>query len=541
MVPTLVLGHRSPDNDSICSAVAYAHLKNVIDSEQVYVPGRLGPVPPETAWVFEKFGIELPEEIEHVRLRARDVMTREPLTVDPDDVLLAAGRLLQEQGIRSLPVVRDGVAVGLVTAGMLARRYVDDFSVTGFRERSATVGHLVSVLEGELVTGDPQTVLSGSVLIGAMEPDTMRGYLHPGDTLIVGDRLRTQPMALEAGVACLVLTGGFAPDESVIALARDRGAAVIVTKHDSYGAARLTNLSDAVSDVMETEFLRVTPDTLLSEVAEDLFESPQREAVVEDENGLLMGLITRTSLARAVPRRVVLVDHNETSQSAPGIEEAQVAEIVDHHRVGDIQTAGPVLFMNVPVGSTATIVAERYREEGVELPAGIAGLLLAAVLTDTVLLKSPTTTDVDREVAARLAEMVGEDPTEFGMAVFRERSTGASFSARGAITADVKEYRLPGAAVAIAQVETVDSAEVLGHKSDLLREMADYGEARGYDLVLLMVTDVVREGTELLATGRTRLPQRAFGADFSEGSVWLPGVLSRKKQVAAALAEYSSR
>ena len=539
MALTLVFGHRNPDNDSVCSAVAYAHLKNVTDAEDVYVAGRLGPMPPESVWVFERFGVEQPDELEHVRLRARDVMTSDVLTADPDDALLSVGRLLQEHGVRSVPVVRDGRVGGLVTGQMLAARYVEDFAMTGFSSREVTAGRLASVLGGRLVTGDPDLKLGGDVLIGAMEPETMRTYIKEGDTLIVGDRLRTQPMALEAGVACLVLTGDAEPEPAVLEAAGERGAAIVQTGSNTYGAARLINLSDRVGDVMETEVVRVGPDDLLTEVAEDLFASPHREAVVEDSDGRMIGLITRTSIARAEPRRVILVDHNEVSQSAPGIEEASVVEIVDHHRVGDVQTAGPVLFLNLPVGSSATIVAERYRDAGVDLPDAMAGILLSAVLSDTLLLKSPTATDVDRDVADRLASGLGVDVTDFGMAMFKARSTGVVFSAERAVTADLKEYRLGDASVAVGQVETVDAAEVLVHRSEMESVMGSLRESRGYDLVLLMVTDVVREGSHLLAAGRVRLAERAFDTAFEDGSAWLPGVLSRKKQVASSLAAAS--
>jgi manganese-dependent inorganic pyrophosphatase len=288
---------------------------------------------------------------------------------------------------------------------------------------------------------------------------------------------------------------------------------------------------------METAILRVRPDTLLTEVAEDLFASPLREAVVEDERGKLIGLITRTSIATARPRRVILVDHNEIAQSAPGIETASVVEIVDHHRIGDIQTPGPVTFLNLPFGSTATIVAERYREADIEPGAAIAGVLLSAVLSDTLLLKSPTTTETDREVAESLSEVAGVDLEAFGMELFKARSGGRGFSVERAVTGDLKEYVFGDARIAVGQVETVDAGEYLARKADLLEFMDSYREARGYDLVALMVTDVLEEGTELLVSGRSRLAERAFDTSFEDGSAWLPSVLSRKKQVAARLAE----
>jgi len=250
-----------------------------------------------------------------------------------------------------------------------------------------------------------------------------------------------------------------------------------------------------------------------------------------------VGLLTRTNVARAARRKVILVDHNEVAQSADGVEEASVIEIVDHHRIGDIQTVLPITFLGNPVGATATIVAQRYRELAVDPPTGIAGLLLSAVLTDTVLLKSPTTTDADREIVEWLAAIVGVDHVEFAMEMFRARASGEPFSAEAAVTRDLKEYRIRDGVVAIGQVETVDADEVLAHRDEIVACMEALARARGYDTLALMVTDVVREGSELIVSGRRRPLEKAFGVSFESGSAWFDGMLSRKKQLAPRLLE----
>lgn len=537
MGPVLVFGHTNPDNDSICSAIAYAHLKNLTDPSRVYVPARLGALPPESVWALEKFELQAPVEITHVRTRVVDVMTTDVLTVSPDDTLFSVGTLLAERGVRALPVIDEGRLCGLVTVQVLAGRYVDNVRLSGFEGRPVTIGRLVETLGGTLLAGDPKTELGGAVLIGAMEPATMAARIHPGDTIILGDRRRTQPMAIEAGAACLVITGGCQPTSDALALARERGCAVIGTAHDTFTTARLMDLAHAVSEVMETDVLTVEPEMLLTEAAEDLFASPQREAPVLDSAGRLAGLLTRTNVARAARRQVILIDHNEIAQSADGVEEAAVVEIVDHHRIGDIQTVMPITFMGDPVGATATIVALRYRELEVDPPHGIAGLLLSAVLTDTVLLKSPTTTDPDREVVEWLAAIVGVDAVEFAMEMFRARSSGEAFSAEALIKRDLKEYRVRDGVVAIGQLETVDAEEVLAHRDELVAAMEALAGARGWDTLALMVTDVVREGSELLVTGRKRPLEKAFGVSLETGSAWFSGMLSRKRQVAPRLLE----
>ncbi len=537
MGPVLVFGHKNPDNDSICSAVAYAHLKNLTDAENVYVPARLGPLPPETAWVFDRFGVQPPEEIAHVHTRVRDVMTEGVVSADIDATMLDAGRLMRERDVRALPVLQEGTVRGLINQTILAEAYLGETEMRGFARVPVAVKHLVTVVDGTLLAGDPEMVLAGGVLIGAMEPETMVGYIRPGDTLVVGDRRRSQPMALEAGVACLIVTGGSTPAPEVLELARERGAAVVSTAHDTFAAARLVNLSHTVGDVMDTDVLLFEPDMLLSEALEDLLGSTHREAVVVDGAHAPVGMVTRTNVARGTRRRVILVDHNETAQSAVGIEEAEVVEVVDHHRIGDVQTYGPILFLNVPVGSTATVVAMRYEELGVPIPRPMAGVLLSAVLSDTVLLKSPTATETDHRIATTLAGVAGVDALEFGLEMFKARTAGEAFSAERAVKADLKEYRVGDTLAAIGQVETVDLAAVMEHATEIRSVMATLREARGYDLVLLMVTDVVREGSEIVAVGKVRLAERGLGVSLASGSAWMPGVLSRKKQVAARLVD----
>jgi manganese-dependent inorganic pyrophosphatase len=452
--------------------------------------------------------------------------------------MLVAGRLMREHGVRGLPVVDiAGHAIGLVSERVLAERYLDETELVGFQHQPVTVDRLVRALDATLVTGDPEACISGDVLVGAAEPATVAARVREGDTVIVGDRLRTQPMVLAAGVACLISTGGFMPAAEVVELARLNGAALVVTPHDTYSAARLVTLAHAVGDIMDTDVLAVGLDTLLSEAAEDLISSPHREAVVTDEHGRVAGILTRTDVARGARRRVALVDHNEAAQSAIGIEDAAVVEIVDHHRVGDIQSAGPILFLNLPVGSTATIVATRFQELGIEIPESIAGILLGAVLTDTVLLKSPTTTPVDRRIASDLARIIGVEPLEYGMDVFRSRSVGETFSPEKIVGTDAKEFRVGELRMLVAQHETVDVAPVLEHLDAVREEMEVQLSRHGYDAVVLMITDIVREGSEIVAVGATRPVERALDISLAAGSAWMPGVLSRKKQIAARLVD----
>ncbi|TLM87287.1 MAG: CBS domain-containing protein, partial [Actinobacteria bacterium] len=305
MGPVLVFGHRNPDNDSICSAVAYAHLKNRTDTGSVFIPARLGPVPRETAWVFERFGVELPIEIAHVRTRVRDVMTENPATIGIADTMLDAGRIMRECGVRGLPVLAaDGTLAGLVNERILAERYLSETELLAFADVPVTVAQLAHSVQGKVLVGDPAAELSGDVHIGAYEPETTSAKVHPGDVVIVGNRVRTQPAVLEAGAACLIVAGGARPDDEVLRIAEAKGAAVVLTGHTVYAAVRLVGLAHAVGDFADRDPLVVSPEALLSEVAEDILGGTQRSAVVVDDARAPVGMLTRTDLARGAKRRV---------------------------------------------------------------------------------------------------------------------------------------------------------------------------------------------------------------------------------------------
>ena len=298
----------------------------------------------------------------------------------------------------------------------------------------------------------------------------------------------------------------------------------------------IASLGQKVSDITETDVLELDKDGLLKEAVEDLMASALREAVVLDDDGFAIGIVTRSDVAVHPRRKVVLVDHNETRQAANGIEEAEVVEIVDHHRIADVMTANPIKFLNLPVGSTATIVAMEFRRHCVEMPPAIASVLLSAVMTDTVILKSPTATYVDHEIVDFLADVAGVDPTAFGLAVFRCRGGEDNMPVAKLVGADSKEFQLGDSTVLIAQHETVDLPAVMKREDEIRAYMRRLREDRGYEFVLLMVTDILAEGSQFLCEGNLRTVNRVFNIDCSaEGGTWMPGVLSRKKQVAAKI------
>lgn len=296
----------------------------------------------------------------------------------------------------------------------------------------------------------------------------------------------------------------------------------------------INSLAQVVSSLTETDVLVLSPDGLLKDAIADLMGSELREAVVLDTEGYCIGIVTRSDVARQTRRRVILVDHNERSQAVNGIDEAEVMEIIDHHRIGDISTANPIRFLNYPLGSSATIVTMQFREYGVTIPKGIAAVLLSAIMTDTVILKSPTTTDVDRIQADYLADIIGEDATEFGLKVFQCRGADAELPVETLVSSDSKEFQVGDDTILIAQHETVTLQAVLNREAEIREYMSDIRERHNYDFVLLLVTDIFAEGSQFIVEGDHHKVDRIFGIDSSK-SVWMPGILSRKKQVAARL------
>ncbi|WP_165172943.1 putative manganese-dependent inorganic diphosphatase [Adlercreutzia sp. ZJ242] len=447
--PVIVVGHRNPDNDSICAAVGYAYLKNELArregraDEVTYLPARLGPLPPESEWVLEANGIPAPRIIPHVHARIADVMTTNLVTINHDATVLEAGRLLRQNNIRSLVVTNDdGTFRGLIATRAIANRYI-----------SAT------------------------------------------DLLDEGE---TNSMAVAASL--------------------------------------IESLGQRVRELTEENVLVLDAEGLLKDAVEDLISSELREGVVIDDDGFCIGIVTRSDIATGPRRKVVLVDHNETRQAAPGIEEADVVEIIDHHRIADVMTSNPIQFLNLPVGSTATIVTMEFRKHGVEIPRNIAAVLLSAIMTDTVILKSPTATQVDSDQVAYLAEIIGTDPTEFGLQVFRTRGGEDDMPVKDLVEADSKEFLLGDKTVLIAQHETVDLAAVMSREQEIREHMRSLLEASGYEFVLLMVTDIVAEGSQFICEGNRRVVNRVFGIECTgEGGTWMPGILSRKKQVAAKI------
>jgi manganese-dependent inorganic pyrophosphatase len=535
MEPVYVFGHKNPDTDTICSAIAYAHLKNT--QAEGHIPARLGELNRETRFVLSAFEVPEPIFLPHLHIRVQDIMTTKPITAPIDSTVYAVGELLHTHRVKAIPLVdADGRPRGVVTERSLARSYLNELHVQSLQGTATELGKIAQTLDAQVLVGEPTTQVSGNALIGAMSPESMVTYISPGDLIILGNRENAQEAALESDISCLIVTGNFEPSPRIQQLARERGAAILVTPHDTFAAARLINLSVPALRLLESNVLTVSPESLVNEVTQDLLESELAIALVTDIEGRLVGVVTKSDIVAQRRRRAILVDHSERSQSVEGIEEAEILEILDHHRLGGLETAGPILAIIAPVGCTATLILRRYQEFGMEPPRAMAGVLVAAILSDTMLLKSPTTTAEDVAAIEYLGKLLGEDPLAFGTRMYNAKVDIAHLSPAEIVTNDLKTFVFGTAKVGIGQVEVGDKEVVLERKAELVEAMGQYQTHHGFDLLLLMITDILRGGTQLLAVGRTRAVERAFDVSLQDHAVYLPGVLSRKKQIVPPLA-----
>ncbi len=534
MATIYVTGHRNPDADSIASAIGYAELKGRLDTRNAYVPVRLGEVNAQTRWLLDRSGAAPPQFLPHVMVRACDVMQSNFPIAKVGAPIREAGLEMARAGLELVPVVDDdGALVGVVTERALARRFIRETrEASTLRDAPTNVSAIVDVLGGRLLTGEDKA-LSGRVWVHSMDPT--RSGASPGDVVVVGNRSDAQRLAIERGAQLLVISNDSEPDDDVLALAREHGVAVIVSPADSYVSGRMITLAAPCGALMERDPLTATSEFLVDEISEQIKESHYGAAVVIDPQRRPVGLVTRSDLVAPPRRRVLLVDHAEMAQSVPGVDQAEIIEILDHHHIGSIQTRIPVTATFDPVGSTATLVIERFRQSGMEPSPPTAMMLLGAVMSDTIILNSATTTDRDRLIVNYLERVLALDGAEYGREMFEATSDVSEVSAEEIISRDAKQYHTSsGHQICIAQIEVVGKA-LLDRKDELLAAMRKARESRELGLYALMVTDVLTKGTDLLFAGDVTGVARAFSTQAHDSSIELPGVMSRKKEVAPKL------
>jgi manganese-dependent inorganic pyrophosphatase len=535
-MPTIyVSGHRNPDADSIASAIGYAELRRRIDPSNDYVAVRLGDCNPQTRWLLERSGAPEPRFLAHVLLRACDVMQTSFPVSGQDEPIREAGLAMARAELELVPVVdQDGALVGVVSERALARRFSRESRQTSTLEEAPTyVRAIVELLEGELLTGD-DALLAGRVWVHSMDVGSPSG-ISDGDVVVVGNRADAQRLAIDLGAALVVLSNGSRPSDAVLGLARERGVAVVVSPLDSYVSGRMITLAAPCSALMENDPPTITTEYLVADVAEQIRETHYGAAVVVDEHRRPVGLLRRSDLVAPPRRRVLLVDHAEQRQSVSGVEQAEIIEILDHHHIGSIETRVPVTATFDPVGSTATLVVERFRQNGMEPSRPTAMMLLGAIMSDTVILNSATTTERDHTVVQYLERVLALHATQLGREMFEATSDVSDLDAEEIISRDAKEYQVSsGHTICIAQIEVVGNA-LLERRAELLEAMRRTRDSRELHLYALMITDVLTKGTDLLVAGDVVTVARTFGVQAHDSELELPGVMSRKKEVAPRL------
>lgn len=529
-----VTGHKNPDTDSICSAIAYADLKKRLGVNAV--PKRLGDINRETEFVLKHFGVEIPEHLFTVKTQVADLNVDQAFPVSSDISIKTAWHLMKKNNIKTIPVIDDHERLlGIVTLSDITNNYMDALDNNTIASTRTTLRNIAETLNATLICGSQEDFeTTGKVVVAAVEPDDLHSFVEPGDIVITGNRLDIQLKALEYGTTCLILTCGGDPSQELIEEARSRNIVLLTTPIDTYTTVRLVNQSIPVGAVMTSQnLISFNIDDFIDDIQDKMLKTRYRSYPIVDDNNRIQGFISRYHLISQRKKNVILVDHNEKSQTVNGIEEAEILEIIDHHRLGDIQTASPIFLRNEPVGSTSTIVANMFFEMGIRPSKSIAGILCSAILSDTLKFKSPTSTYVDKMTAEKLAEIAGiDDMDKYANQMFKEGSSLQGKTLKEIFYQDFKDYTFGKYRVGIGQVFTMDREKISEMEDSLIAFMKQLCAEKGYHLLMLFVTDILDQASEVLFSGEEKeLISLAFNVDLGENSVCLPGIVSRKKQV----------
>lgn len=534
-----VSGHRNPDTDSICSAIAYSYLLNATNKYNA-VPVRLGEINRETEYVLKRFGVEHPVLLKTVKQKVEDLNYDKVTVFSKDLTLKTAWFLLKQQNLKSAPILDEhGQLLGLLSTSNIIEGYMDQWDSEVLKKAKTPVENVIDTLEANVIyLNESLKVVEGDIHIAAMSGSEAKKRIHENDVVIVGgDRSDDLEELISVKPSLIVLTGSLTADENVEKKCEEQGISIISTPFNTYQTSQQIVQAIPVEYVMiKGDIKTFSTDDTLDYMKEVMSETRYRGYPVIDLNNRCVGSISRFALLKGLRKKVILVDHNERGQSIPGIEEADILEIVDHHRVADIQTVGPLLFRGEPLGSTATIVTKMFDELDVEMPSHIAGLLLGAVVSDTLLFKSPTCTPVDTKIAKKLAEIAGVDIQEFAMEMFKAGTSLVGKTVDEIFNQDFKKFSFDNLQVGVAQVNSMDIEGFLPYKKDMLDYMNKFAEDNNLEFTLLLLTDIINANSEIFVGGpRPELVEKAFNVQLTECQGTLAGVISRKKQVVPAI------
>lgn len=531
-----VIGHCNPDTDSICSAIAYADLKCKLTGEK-YKAKRAGQVNSETKFVLHYFGVNPPGYLPDVRTQVKDMEIKKIPAIDRNMSIRRAWEKMKENSVVTLPIVEaDKQLVGLITIGDITKSYMNVYDNKILSTAKTPVVNILDTLQGELVAGNADKIIeSGKALIAAANPDLMESYIEEDDIVILGNRYESQLCAIEMNAQCIIVCDGAPVSRTISKLAQDKDCIIIKTPYDTYTVARLVNQSMPISHFMKQDnLITFTTEDFIDEIKAIMAKKRFRDfPILDKKTGEFIGMISRRNLLDAKRKQLILMDHSERSQAVDGLEEAEILEIIDHHRIGSIETMNPVFFRNQPLGCTSTIVYQMFEENNIPIEKDIAGLLCSAILSDTLVFRSPTCTSVDEMAAKKLAQIAGIEIESYAQEMFTAGSNLLSKSPEEIFYQDFKKFTASDLTFGVGQITAMNQEELEKIKDKLVPYMEKAFKDHGVEMLFFMLTNILQESTELIfqGNGAKEVVANAFKISNPDEKVILEGVVSRKKQL----------
>ncbi|WMJ81357.1 putative manganese-dependent inorganic diphosphatase [Clostridium sp. MB40-C1] len=530
-----VTGHKNPDTDSICSAIAYAEFKNKTQDVEA-IPIRLGTVSKETQFALDYFKVKEPKFIDTLKTKVKDLDMDKAAPLSPDVSLKTAWNILKKNNMKTVTVVNgDDTFLGVVSISNLTSAYMDIWDNYILGKSETSYENILDTLSGKAIYYNEKLPnFKGKIIVAAMDPDGIKEVLEEGDIAICGNRIDAQEIIIDGKASLMIVAGNHELDNSIIEKATKQGCSIIATPYDSFTASRMIIQSIPVKYVMtpKDDVIFFKTDEFVEDIKNTMTKTRFRSYPILDANNKAIGAISRFHLISQSNKNVILVDHNERSQSINGLEDAHILEIIDHHRLADIQTGHPIYFRNEPVGCTATIVASMFFENGIRPSKKIAGLLCSAIISDTLLFKSPTSTNMDKLILNRLAKIADINVETYANEMFKAGTSLSGKTVDEIFNQDFKPFTIGDKKIGVGQVSTMDIAGFEPMKEKMLDYMNNKCSSEDYDSLILMLTDIIKDGSQLIVVGeKLDFIEKAFNITLENNTAYVPNLLSRKKQV----------
>ena len=535
-----VIGHKNPDTDSICSAIAYADIKNRTDKTKTYMARRAGQINEETEYVLKRFGVRAPGYLPNAGTQVKEIEIHEVPSVPGTISVKKAYSMMKNNNVVTLPITSpDNDLQGVITVSDIAESYMDSYDSHVMSLARTQYRSIADTLDGSVIVGNEHGYfIRGKVVVGAFHPDTMENYIEKDDLVILGNRAEDQLCAIEMDASCIIVGLGAKVTKTIQKFAEEKCCVIISSPHDTYTIARLINQSIPVKYLMRrSNLITFNTEDFLDDIKEVMKNQRHRDFPILNKKGKYVGTISRRNLIGNAGKKLILVDHNEESQAVDNVKEAEILEIIDHHRLGSLETMAPVMFRNEPVGCTGTIMYQIYQEKGLDIAPNIAGLLCAAIISDTLMFRSPTCTMLDKAAAEALAGIAEISIPEFASEMFRAGSNLKDKSPEEIFYQDFKKFIMGDVTFGVGQITSLDAGELESIKEQLLPQMESECGKHGIEMVFFMLTDILDESTELLCCGAKAKEYIIDAFDLKEDSekMILKGVVSRKKQLIPTL------